>query len=64
MEHDPLLTRAAVAERIGVAVRTIERWTRSGVGPEPIKLGPRTVRYRASDVEAWMTQCGSEGNLA
>jgi predicted DNA-binding transcriptional regulator AlpA len=58
MEPDQLLSRAAVAERVGVAVRTIERWARDGIGPKPIKLGPRVIRYRASDIEEWLKRDG------
>lgn len=47
------------AERIGVSTDTIRRWGRQGFGPRPVRLGPRAVRYRLSDVEAWIEQRGA-----
>jgi excisionase family DNA binding protein len=46
-----LLTGRELAERARVSERTVERWRHDGVGPQPIRLGHRTVRYRRSDVE-------------
>jgi predicted DNA-binding transcriptional regulator AlpA len=54
VEHN-LLPRAVVAEHCGVTVRTMERWARQGIGPKPIKLGPRLVRYRRDEVEQWLS---------
>lgn len=48
------VSRKAVAARIEVCVRTLERWEKAGIGPAPIRLGPRLVRYRAHEVEAWL----------
>ncbi|GII89708.1 hypothetical protein Ssi03_76980 [Sphaerisporangium siamense] len=48
------LSRQIVAARVGVCVRTLERWEKRGIGPAPIRVGPRLVRYRAAEVDAWM----------
>lgn len=53
MAEQDLMPRAAVADRYGVTVRTLERWARAGIGPKPIKLGPRVIRYYRAEVEAW-----------
>ncbi|MFC4092510.1 MULTISPECIES: helix-turn-helix transcriptional regulator [Micromonospora] len=53
---DQLLRRPTVALRLDVSVRTLERWAQQGIGPRPVKAGPRFVRYRASEVEAWLDQ--------
>ena len=53
MTEQDLMRRAKVATYYGVTVRTLERWAREGIGPKPIRLGPRTIRYRRRDVEAW-----------
>ncbi|WP_369294095.1 helix-turn-helix transcriptional regulator [Micromonospora sicca] len=45
-----------MALRLDVSVRTLERWAQQGIGPRPVKAGPRFVRYRASEVEAWLDQ--------
>lgn len=52
---EKLLTVAEVAEYLGVAVELIYRWNTAGTGPARIRVG-RTVRYRPSDVEAWLTE--------
>ena len=34
--------------------RTTVRWRRDGEGPPFIRVGPRRVLYRRSDVETWL----------
>ncbi len=41
------------AERIGLAVKTLENMRTRGDGPKFMKLG-RAVRYRLADLDAWM----------
>lgn len=43
----------AAAERLGLAVSTLEKLRVSGGGPVFCKLGRRVV-YRASDLDAWV----------
>ena len=48
------LTVVELAEREGVAVKTVYRWNTEGTGPRRIQQGTRgKVRYRLADVEAW-----------
>lgn len=53
-EHD-LLPRPVVALRLGICVRTLERWAKRGIGPRPIRIGPRLVRYHPTEVDAWLS---------
>ena len=46
-----LLTPAETAARLNVHTKTLERWRFEGRGPDFVKLGPRTVRYKRSAVE-------------
>lgn len=46
-----LLTVKEAAELLGVTRHTLERWGHSGHLPR-VEVGPRTVRYRASDIAA------------
>lgn len=48
-----LLTTKDLAEILQVPVRTIEDWRTRQYGPKAIHFGKR-VRYRPSDVEAWL----------
>ena len=44
-----------VAERLGVSVATVWRWTKElerGF-PKPVSLSPGCTRWRLSDLEAW-----------
>lgn len=50
-QRPELMTSAEVSERLRVSRSTLERWRFEGRAPAPIKLGPRTVRYRRSDVD-------------
>ena len=51
---DRLLTRTEVEARFGIARSTIYRLMRCGKFPEPIKIGPRAVRWRERELEAWL----------
>lgn len=42
-----------LAAYLGVAPKTIYDWKYKGVGPRVTKVG-RALRYRATDVEAWL----------
>ena len=54
-EPDHLLTRDQAAARIGLAAATLAKLAVFGGGPPMVKLG-RSVRYRASDLDAWLGQ--------
>jgi len=49
----PLLTQRQAAALLCLSERTLERFRVSGVGPKFVRMG-KSVRYRLSDVEAWI----------
>ena len=51
-----LLTRAEVEKRCGVTCSTVYRWMRSGQFPEPLKIGPRAVRWPEGELIAWLEE--------
>jgi len=51
-----LLTPAEAARRLGVKERVLERWRSTGDGPAYVRLGGKTLRYRASDLEAFIAR--------
>lgn len=57
--HEPLLNLKELSELIGVPVNTLYRWRYRGEGPKGLRLG-RHVRYRRSDVEAWLASCADD----
>lgn len=50
-EH--MMTAQEVADEVGVHLRTIRRWTQEGT-LTAYRVGPKAIRYRASDVDAIM----------
>lgn len=53
---DPLFNRPRAAEYIGVACQTLAVWASTGRYDLPfIKVG-RSVRYRKSDLDAWLAK--------
>jgi predicted site-specific integrase-resolvase len=48
-----LLDTRTVAARLGVSLRTLERWRRLGVGPTFVKLNG-TVRYEPTEVARFL----------
>ena len=51
---DPLLTPTEVSAWIRKPVATLDQWRYRGQGPASIKCG-NDVRYRRSDIEAWLS---------
>lgn len=59
--NENLMTPEEAAEYIGFAVSTMRIWRKErrkdGVtGPEFVRLGHRTIRYRKSDLDAFITK--------
>jgi len=50
-QPDRLLSRKELAERHGISIKTLKRREKAGL-LRPLSLGPRTVRYRLSDILA------------
>lgn len=52
---DDLLNTLDSATYLDLSPRTLEKWRLNGGGPAYIKLG-RAVRYRVSDLEAFLAE--------
>jgi predicted DNA-binding transcriptional regulator AlpA len=52
-DEDRLLTKAEVAERLRLPLKTVDFWRAQGKGPKGRRIGNR-VLYRASDLERWI----------
>lgn len=51
---DIMLRRAEVETICGLARSTIYRLMRQGEFPEPVRVGPRAVRWPTSEIETWL----------
>ena len=51
---ETLINQAELSRLIDKPEGTLEQWRHKGIGPPFIKVGGRSVRYRPSDVEAWL----------
>lgn len=49
----PSVESNVAAPMIGVNAATLKAWRRKGIGPSYVRFGNR-VRYRVSDIEAWL----------
>lgn len=49
-----LLDMVEVAALLGTSKRTVIRYRDSGVLPPAVRVGPRLVRWRRCDLEAWI----------
>ena len=57
LEFDtPYQTRQQLEKLFKVSRATIYRWVNNGHFPKPIHLGANMVRWKASDIEAWMEE--------
>ena len=50
-----LLTRVEVERLCKLSKSTLFRLVRSGQFPRPIRIGPRAVRWRAAELEVWLS---------
>jgi hypothetical protein len=53
-DPDAMMTTAALAVLCGVSSRTPEAWRLKGIGPPYFEISSRCVRYKRSDVIAWL----------
>lgn len=53
MSDTKLITLTEAADRLGVEMTTVRRWVRQGKLPG-FKLGGRTYRIKASDVDTFL----------
>ena len=49
------LTDAQFCAMMNVTPRTTNEWRRHNTGPAYVRVGPRRILYRRSEVEAWLT---------
>jgi excisionase family DNA binding protein len=60
---ESLMTVEQVADYLNVPVKTVYRWRLTGTGPRGARVG-RYVRFRRSDVEAWVERRVEEERAA
>ncbi len=53
-DNEILLTGPQVAHWVGVHLATIYRWAQAGTFPQSVRVGANVVRWRTSEVNAWM----------
>lgn len=49
-----LLRTPDAAEHLDVSARTLEDWRLRSIGPPYVRFGVGTIRYRISDLDAWV----------
>lgn len=54
LNEDVLLRHDVVTAMIGLSKATLWRMKTDGKFPQPVRIGSRAVRWRKSDVTAWM----------
>lgn len=59
----PLIDDGRAAEILGIARQTLRNWRLAGLGPRWLRIGPRSVRYRMADVEAF-AEAGERREIA
>ena len=57
-KHDPnaLVDEKEAASILCYSVRALQNWRHRGGGPRFVKVSSRSVRYRRSDLAAWIEE--------
>ncbi|HMS75080.1 helix-turn-helix domain-containing protein [Gordonia sp. (in: high G+C Gram-positive bacteria)] len=53
-DPNQLLTEEQFADLSGFGLEAVRRWRKAGTGPKHLLISSRWIRYRRSDVDAWM----------
>lgn len=53
-ENENLLTTNQLASLLGLKAETLARWRSLRIGPRFVRISPRCLRYRSSDISAWL----------
>lgn len=61
IEGDRLLRIHEVCQMVGMSRSSVYRAMRKGTFPQSVRLGEKTVRWRNSDLDAWMRDLPSDG---
>ena len=57
-----LLNTDSAADLLGLSKSTLEHWRMVRKGPPFVRVGPRCIRYRRADLDAWLSQQLIEAN--
>jgi prophage regulatory protein len=52
-----------VCEEMNIPMSTLYRWISQGDFPRPIKLGPRSVAFRRTDIIKWLDEREKENEI-
>jgi predicted DNA-binding transcriptional regulator AlpA len=55
-EEEFPLTSGQSSKYIGISDATLRSWRARGIGPRYYKAGEKLVRYRRSDLDAWIEE--------
>ena len=58
---DRIVRPNEAAKIVGAHRLTLYRWMKQGRFPATVKLGPQSVGWRLSDLEAWLSERGPGG---
>lgn len=60
--REALLRRREVEKRVGLCRASIYRKMKLGTFPRPVSIGGASVRWKLSDIEAFIAACTDRGN--
>jgi hypothetical protein len=53
----PIMTEREAADYLKVGHSSLMRWRREGIGPKFIRLSPRRIAYRLTDLHEFLRDC-------
>lgn len=49
-----ILRLPEVLELVGISRATLHRWVKTGIFPQPLDLGPRSMGWPSTDYDDWI----------
>ncbi|WP_413717946.1 helix-turn-helix transcriptional regulator [Silicimonas sp. MF1-12-2] len=59
LDRDPLLNNKEAAKYLTLQPCTLDKWRSQGRGPEPTRIGTRSIRYRKSALDTFIQGGGN-----
>jgi len=58
-----LINPSELADKLRISPTTLWRWRKERLIPPALDLGSRVIRWRATDIDAWLEKINKDGGF-